>query len=610
MVDKLVEDGILPKEYSTEGGVQRIDAPHIPVPPDFDGEDGKALERITLINEVVRQFQSLRGFDNEEGMYRYEEFASDLSAAKIRGTFTTEDGAKYSHILEILYHRLNEGGGLKNSEDAPITNFRYAPTRISENVVEDIREENKRNTSDIEESGGNTDDPSVLDASEEANRRIGEIQGMINAEIQSATANRALNSPTHKDRIRELEAMLEEPKKAALLFIENDASNYLDQNEDFKAYKKKIQQRHYSEILQNAPLNIRATAFRNRIDNLNQMLDAAQTQGDLHDVARSWARAGLIEYKDIVPVDRDGASKLQRVRRRLENTGGVDWAAIDKEYTDHQHSTNSLSNLILGAKENIDALKATGLTTQRGEKEGDFTPEEWESKQEADARLRGMNTLLRGFENKFAQIPSYGSSEHIASLKEHPATAETYSTLDKTPIESIDNSLYAAMKTAPNPVADVLRTGINAWTESRLKGDFLLTNFMQALTATIGEATGIGGDRLRGMNVTKPIDEHHREYGGSWTDWLRPIPLDLKWVNRVFADTSVAETRRKEMGAEGRIYTPDPTVESEVYVGKEPTGVTYEQALEETEADLTTEMPTYKPPPQRFGPEAETEEET
>jgi hypothetical protein len=51
-------------------------------------------------------------------------------------------------------------------------------------------------------------------------------------------------------------------------------------------------------------------------------------------------------------------------------------------------------------------------------------------------------------------------------------------------------------------------------------------------------------------------------------------------------------------------------MESEVYVGKEPTGVTYQDALEATDAALTTETPPYKAPVQQFGPEAETEEET
>ena len=64
------------------------------------------------------------------------------------------------------------------------------------------------------------------------------------------------------------------------------------------------------------------------------------------------------------------------------------------------------------------------------------------------------------------------------------------------------------------------------------------------------------------------------------------------------------------MGREGKQYIPDPTMESEVYVGKEPTGVTYQDALEATDAALTTEVPPYKAPVQQFGPEAETEEET
>ena len=114
------------------------------------------------------------------------------------------------------------------------------------------------------------------------------------------------------------------------------------------------------------------------------------------------------------------------------------------------------------------------------------------------------------------------------------------------------------------------------------------------------------------MDVTKPLDQHAREYGGSWLDWLRPFPLDFvpnKLLGGMF-DTSVAAVRRQQAGARGERYVPDPSLETEVYVGDEPTGITYADALEATEANIRTETPLIEPPIQEFGPKPDTEEET
>jgi len=596
MMDKMVQDGILPEEYGTPGTVRRT-GDFIPKPPDFDTEESH--ERITALNTIVRGYLHLRGLDNESGLYRYEELESDHDAGRIKFPIFDDDGIEHSHILDVVYAKLGEGQSLVNDEGVIMSNFKYTPSwslkrtpAASNSVVENSAKV-------IEANGGDVNDPKVIEASQDAHDEVRSIQERIASVLRIAKEK---NLPPDKSYIAELEAKLGEAKKAALIYVEATAMAWSENDEAFNDYTETIRNRRYSEILQNAPLNVRATAFRHRINKLNQMLDTASTQGDLHNVARDWARTGLIEYKDLLPVDKDGASKLQRLRRRLENTNGVDWEAIDKEYTDIQHTNSSLENLILATKEKIDVLRATGLTTQKGEKEKDFPPKEWEAKQEADARLSGFRTVLRGYEKQLKQLPSYGSAEHIKSLREHPATAGIYNALDNTSVDSINPSLYEGMKEAPNPVADILRTGVNAWTESRLKGDFVLTNFFQALAATIGEATGIGGDKLRGLDVTKPLDEHRREYGGSWADWLRPVPI--------FWGAKIKDVRSKAAGSQGERYIPDPTMESEVYVGKEPTGVTYQDALEATDATLTTETPPYKAPAQRFGPEAETEEKT
>ena len=58
----------------------------------------------------------MRGTDNEEGMYRFEEIPGDTYAAFTRGTYNVgkKKYEKSSHVLNILYNYLNESGHLKD----------------------------------------------------------------------------------------------------------------------------------------------------------------------------------------------------------------------------------------------------------------------------------------------------------------------------------------------------------------------------------------------------------------------------------------------------------------------------------------------------------------
>jgi len=603
--------------------VKRRDGVGVPVPPKIGTEENDAL--IIALNNILRDYKSMRGTDNEEGLYRFEEIPSDTYAAFTRGSYDKKSQKKKSsHILNILYKYLNESGHLKDENGQTIGNLEYKKEELLDRI-EAATDRKAELNNIIEETdevlagsdGGDFEPPTgrILgtageeeDPKDEASQNAGTLFEVLNDYIKELTADAAAQGKLEDEgflsEIADLTGQQDKAREQMLFSIENNANNFLNNNPQFAAYKEQIQQRHYSEVLQNAPLNIRATAFRNRIDGLNTRLDQAQTQGDLHDIARDWARTGLVEYNDILNVDRDGASKLQRLRRKLENTNGVDWTAIDKEYTDYLNSKNDADNMILGVQENIDAMEASGLTTQRGEKESDFTPAEWAKKEEADARLKGLKKYLRGLQAQPRY--SYGSQEHVADLKGHPSSQGIYQTLDNTGIEDIDTTLYEGMKTAPNPVADVFRTGLNAYKENRLLGNSPITGLLQALTASIGEGTGIGGDRIRGLDVRKPIDEHKADYGGSWFDWLRPLP--------VFGGGTVKDARTQEAGRRGEVYTPDPTIGTEIYVGNEPTGVTYEQAIDATQANIRTEMPpippdvdaTPSPPP----PQPTTEDET
>ena len=648
VIDKLVRDGIIAEEYATRYGEpeaakrrESIAGNKTPKPPPFGDDDSTA--RIVLINEVARTFRNIRGLDNEEGMYRYEHIESDPYAAQAReGVELLEPGQKPGegvikyNIFDILYWHLNRDGSLIDEDNKTITDFQYYPewtlNKLEEARQSEDPDELPQALQDIQDAinsvlggAGGEEPPDITgnlispgypeDPRDRASRDAGDLRRLLQEELKRLTeealqSEGGINDPAYVDMVKSFKERIAALREQELLHIENEALHWVNTDPQYEAYRKQIQQRHFSEILQDAPLNVRSTAFRHRIRGLNDKLGEAKTQGDLHDLARDWARTGLVEYKDILNIDRDGASKLQRVRRRLEATNGVDWSAIDKEYTDIKYTHQRLDEMILAAKEHIDNLKAAKLGTQPGDKEENFTPEAWERKEEADRRIIGVRKWLMTLE----ETPrySFGSAEHKLSLKNHPSTQQLYETLDNTPIESIDPKLYEATKSAPNPVADAVRTGVNAWTESRLKGDFMLTGFLQALTATIGDASGIGGDKLRGMDVTKPLDQHAREYGGSWLDWLRPFPLDFvpnKLLGGMF-DTSVGAVRRQQAGTRGEVYVPDPSLETEVYVGNEPTGITYADALEATEANIRTEAPLIEPPVQEFGPKPDTEEET
>ena len=176
-----------------------------------------------------------------------------------------------------------------------------------------------------------------------------------------------------------------------------------------------------------------------------------------------------------------------------------------------------------------------------------------------------------------------GQLLNIESLKNHPTHSGYYQQLANKNIEDIDTSLYEGMKTAPNPIADIFRAGANAYVETRLMGQSPVKGLLQAVISSVGEGTGIGADRIRGLDVRKPLDQMRADHGGSWADWFRPIP--------VFWGGKVKDVRAKAAAERGERYTPDPTTQSEIYVGDQPTGVTYEQALDATQAKIRTEQP-------------------
>ncbi len=363
-----------------------------------------------------------------------------------------------------------------------------------------------------------------------------------------------------------------------------------------RAYRKQLQDKHDSEILQNAPINIRATAWRQRLAGIEEQMKLLETQGDAHRLTRELMRAAIVEHPDMIRIDRDGASKFRRLSRQLVE-GGADLYAIDKELQDHKNTVNDMEHTMQSIKEYQEALKASGLMPDPRE----TPPDEWtKEEKEAYERYSKLQDGYLDFHERKIRY-TYGSDEHIEKLYDPKyGLAEVYNKMDNTSLSADAQqqlSNYSRLKDGKNVVADALRVGGEAYRESRLLGNSRVASMLQAVMATIGEGTGFGGDKIRNLDVTKPLDQHWSEAGG-WGSWLKlPIPERIgnfdvgarKWFGVAkIPDALKHETseawRRKQAGQEGEVYTPDPKAEDPEYAGP----------LERTQGKITVAPPKYK----------------
>jgi len=305
-----------------------------------------------------------------------------------------------------------------------------------------------------------------------------------------------------------------EHRKAGSAWTSYIAMKELNDDPEFQAYRERVRAKQASEVLQNAPINIRATAFRIRLAGIQERMKTATTLGETHDLARELIRAGVVEHSDMIQLDKDGASQLRQLGRQLEEAG-VDFTIIDKELQDHRDTVNDRNKLVDGLREYHGLLMGSGLVPDPTSEE-EWTPEQ----QETWARLQGIHSEIMNLEAN--PVLSYGSEEHVEKLKTDPDTATIYRNLDTAMVSGTDMEWlnnYARLKDTKNVVADSLSAGLNTWRESRLLGNSRMSSMLQMLASTIGEGTGYGADKLRGMDITKPIDSHRAEAGGSWLDW-------------------------------------------------------------------------------------------
>jgi hypothetical protein len=94
------------------------------------------------------------------------------------------------------------------------------------------------------------------------------------------------------------------------------------------------------------------------------------------------------------------------------------------------------------------------------------------------------------------------------------------------------------------------------------------------------------------MDITKPIDQHRAESGGSWADWIR-IPNVLKHPSKLDPQTFMSEAgggtieawRAKQAGKQGEVYVPEPTAQDPQYA----------PSLESTGGKISVDDPKYDP---------------
>ena len=545
VIDQFVRDGYFPQEYASNSSV--VPSSIAQEPPEFGSPE--ALKRVNFVSELIQDYQNMRGHDNEEGMYPYEIDENDELAEMAKVS-----SSKGSHrICDIIYEKAMEEEGLVLGQRGYV---RYSPT---EAVLDGIANGGIKPPSD--------DDPPVAVGGAD------DYEPEISSKLKDARYNLAIanelqiqhDEETDPRIKRSLAAQIAEFRGLGAEWQAHVAQRELNDDPLFQAYKQKVRMKQASEVLQNAPVNVRATAYRMRIQGIEERMNMARTQGEVHDLARDLIRVGVVEHRDMVAIDRDGTSKLRELSRRLEDAG-ADFTAVDKELQDRTKVINDRKELIASLREDHALLMSSGLVPDPASRD-EWTPQE----HEAWNRLTGVHANISELE----QNPpySFGSSEHVNDLKTNVDTADAYSMLDKAPIGEVDAlTNYKRIKDLKNVIADSFAAGMNQFNESKLLGNGPLTSMFQAVLSTIGEGTGYGADRIRGMKVDQPIDQMRADHGGSWLDWIKGPGTVEAW-------------RTKQEGLQGRVYSPDPSAEDPEFAS----------VLETTGGRVSVDAPRYDP---------------
>ena len=301
-----------------------------------------------------------------------------------------------------------------------------------------------------------------------------------------------------------------------------------------------------------------------RIQGLQDRLDESTTMGEAYDLARDWFRVGAVEYPDIVQIDRDGTSKFKKLRDAIDNTG-VDWLEVNDEWVKHQAYANGHAENIDAAQEKIDYLNTTYSQDEvtRGNVTADDRKAAMELKKTFELAKRGLEE--QGY-------PEFGSQEHVDILygrgsnagmmeddADHQRRLQAYADRENTPIGEA-NSITSTIRGAGNSISGALSAGLTTWRESRLYGLNPIAAGIHAAMSTIGEATGIGADQIRGMDLSKPLEQMPVGYEDSG---LRSyLSIGIPGTN-VGKRETMYEQSRKAAARQGQPYQPPQTTTDE-----------------------------------------------
>ena len=338
----------------------------------------------------------------------------------------------------------------------------------------------------------------------------------------------------------------------------------LSNNPRFQKYQETQQNRKAYEVLANAPLDVRVTAYRMRIQGLQDRLDESTTMGEAYDLARDWFRVGAVEYPDIVQIDRDGTSKFKKLRDAIDNTG-VDWLEVNDEWVKHQAYANGHAENIDVAQEKIDYLNTTYSQDEvtRGNVTADDRKAAMELKKTFELAKRGLEE--QGY-------PEFGSQEHVDILygrgsnagmmeddADHQRRLQAYADRENTPIGEA-NSITSTIRGAGNSISGALSAGLATWRESRLYGLNPIAAGIHAAMSIIGEGTGMGADQIRGMDLSKPLEQMPVGYEDSG---LRSyLSIGIPGTN-VGKRETMYEQSRKAAARQGQPYQPPQTTTDE-----------------------------------------------
>ena len=575
VIDQFVRDGFFPQRYASvnaeTGEVNAVRREDAPEPPEYGSPE--MLQRAAYLYARVSQYPSNRnslgfsGVSNEYGMLPYKLDKNDPLAilSKIQS-----DGGSFN-MLDKIYEDFNKDNGLSVGDDG-FLEF------IDQDILDQIREDEAA-AAEAAEAGEGDDLPPIAEEDEDDLLKAKEYISV--ADHYQKEAERLAKDHPYDD---DMQRLSKDNLRKASHFREKGRAwtayvglQHLDSDPAFQQFKQEIRNKKASEVLQNAPVAVRATAFRQRIASIRDSLSAATTIGEAHDLMRDLIRVGVEEYPDMIQIDRDGTSQFRVVSRQLERVG-VDLTVIDKELNDHRDTIKSLEGDLESWKENEAALLASGLVPDpKSVPMKEWTPEQTE-KWDLLQAIRGE---MYNLQDQVTNAPSYGSDRHVKDLKTNDATSMLYRNLDMAQIGAENQEWagsYNRIKDAKNVVADSVQAGLNTFRESKTLGRSSISSMLQAFTSVIGEGTGFGADRIRQLDVTKPIDQHRSQGRGNWSDWLFLPLIGIK-------DQTVAQWRDRQAGLQGQVYTPEPSAATPEYA----------EALEGTGGKIQTDTPAYDP---------------